>query len=62
MVLKLKTLPTVTFGSETCNLTNRQTRKIRTMQRANERVMFNITWNNKKTTMWVRKQVVCGIS
>ena len=46
-------LPTVTYGSETWNITKKQNRKLRTMQRARERVMLNITWKYKK---WMKKQ------
>ena len=35
-------LPTVTYGAETWNLTKRLTRKLRSMQRAHERIIFNI--------------------
>ena len=36
-------IPTVTYGSETWNLTNRQTLKLRSMQRAHERVMLGVS-------------------
>ena len=36
--------PTVTYGAETWNLTKKQTLKLRTMQRAHERIMLNIRW------------------
>ena len=42
-------LPTVTYGSKTCNLTKQQTLKLRTMQRAHERTRQNITWRDRKT-------------
>ena len=33
-------LPAVTYGSETWNLTKKQTLKLRTMQKAHERIMI----------------------
>ena len=42
-------LPTVIYGSETWNLTKQQTLKLRTMQRADERIRQNITWRDRKT-------------
>ena len=61
MVLKIKLynqciIPTVTYVSEIWNLTKRQSHKRRTIQRAHERVMLNITWKDKNTAMWIRKQ------
>ena len=49
-------LPTVTYGPETWNLTKRQTLKLRTMQRAHERTMLNITWRDRKTCQWIREK------
>ena len=49
-------LPTVTYGSETWNLTKQQTLKLRTMQRAHERIMLNITWQDHKTAQWIREK------
>ena len=49
-------LPTVTYGAETWNLTKGMTLKLRTMQRAHERIMLNITWRDRKTAEWIRKQ------
>ena len=49
-------LPTVTYGSETCYHRKKQNHKIRTIYRAHERVMLNITWKDKKTALWIRKQ------
>ena len=48
--------PTVTYGAETWNLTKKQALKLRTMQRAHERVMLNITWRDRKTAKWIREQ------
>jgi len=48
--------PTVTYGAETWNLTKKQTLKLRTMQRAHERIMLNITWRDHKTANWIREQ------
>ena len=49
-------IPTVTYGSETWNLTKIQTMKLRSMQRAHERIMLNITWGDHKTAEWIREQ------
>ena len=49
-------LPTVIYGSETCNLTKKQTLKLRTLQRAHERIMINITWRDRKTAQWIREK------
>ena len=49
-------LPTFTYGSDTWNLTKQQTLKLRTMQRAHERIMLNITWRDRKTTQWIREK------
>ena len=48
--------PTVTYGAETWNLTKKQALKLRTMQRAHERIMLNITWKDRKTAAWIREQ------
>jgi len=49
-------LPTVTYGAETWNLTKALTLKLRTMQRAHERIMLGITWQDRKTAKWIREQ------
>ena len=49
-------LPTVTYGAETWNLTKKLTTKLRTMQRAHERIMMGLTWRDKKTAIWIRSQ------
>ena len=49
-------IPKVTYGSETWNLTKIQTMKLRSMQRAHERIMLNITWRDHKTAEWIREQ------
>ena len=49
-------IPTVTYGSETWNLTKIPTMKLRSMQRAHERIMLNITWRDHKTAEWIREQ------
>ena len=49
-------IPTVTYGSETWNLTKIQTMKLRSTQRAHERIMLNITWRDHKTAEWIREQ------
>ena len=61
MMLKRKVynqliLPTVTYGSEKWNLTTKQSHKLRTMYRAHERLMLNITWKDKKTAKSIRNQ------
>jgi len=30
--------------------------KLRTMQRAHERIMLNITWRDRKTAKWIREK------
>ena len=47
-------LPTVSYGAETWNLTKKETLKLRTMQRAYERIMMNLTWRDRKTAQWIR--------
>ena len=48
---------TVTCGSETLNLTKQQTLKLRTLQRAHEWIMINITWWDRKTAkLWIREK------
>ena len=49
-------LPTVNYGSETWNLTKTLTLKLRTMQRAHERIMLGITWRDHKTAEWIREK------
>ena len=49
-------LPTVTYGAETWNLTRKEVIKLRTMQRAHERIMLNLTWRDRKTAEWIRIQ------
>ena len=41
---------------ETWNLTKIQTMKLRSMQRAHERIMLNIAWRDHKTAEWIREQ------
>ena len=48
-------LPTITYGAETWNLTKRQMLKLRSAQRAHERIMLNITWKGHKTAAWLRE-------
>ena len=65
MILKRKVydqciLPTVTYGAETWNLTKKLSLKLRTMQRAHERIMLGITWKDHKTTKWIREKT--GVS
>jgi len=49
-------LPTVTYGAETWNRTKKMALKLRTMQRAHERIMLNITWRDRKTAKWIREK------
>ena len=50
-------LPTVnSYRSETRNFMKQQTLKLRTMQRAHERIMLNITWRDRKTAQWIREK------
>ena len=49
-------LPTVTYGAETWNLTKKLSLKLRTMQRAQERIMLNLTWRDRKTAKWIRQK------
>ena len=49
-------IPTVTYGSETKNLTKIQRMTLRSMQRAHERITLNITWWDHKTAEWIREQ------
>jgi len=49
-------LPSVTYGVETWNLTRKEVIKVRTMQRAHERIMLKLTWCDRKTAEWIRIQ------
>ena len=49
-------LPTITYGAETWNLTKKQMLKLRSAQRAHERIMLNVTWKDHKTATWLREQ------
>jgi len=49
-------LLTVTYNAETWNLTKKMALKLRTMQRAHERIMLNITWRDRKTAKWIREK------
>jgi len=48
-------IPTMTYGAETWNLTQHLTFKLRTTQRAHERIMLGITWKDRKTAKWIRE-------
>ena len=48
--------PTITYGSETWNLNKAITLKIRSAQRAMERIMMGLTWEDRKTAKWIREQ------
>ena len=41
-------LPVVTYGVQTWNLSKKTLLKLRTMQRAHERIMLDITWKDRK--------------
>ena len=41
-------LPLITFGSETWNLTKTLTVKYKYTQRAHERIMMRLTWQDKQ--------------
>jgi len=49
-------LPTITYGAETWNLTKKLTIKLRSTQRAHERIMMGLTWKDRKTAKWIREQ------
>ena len=49
-------LPTITYGAETWNLTKRKMLKLRSAERAHERIMLNVTWKDHKTAAWLREQ------
>ena len=49
-------LPTVTYGAETWNRTKKLSLKLRTMQRAHERIMLHLTWRDRKTANWIRQK------
>ena len=49
-------LPTITYGAETWNSTNRQMLKVRLAQRAHERIILNVTWKDHETAAWLREQ------
>ena len=49
-------LPTVTYGVETWNFMKKEVIKVRTMQRAHERLVHNGTWCDRKTAEWIRLQ------
>jgi len=49
-------LPTFTYGAETWNLTKKLTQKLRTAQRAQERIMLDIKLKDRKTADWIREQ------
>ena len=48
--------PTMIYGCETWNLTRNHETKLRTAQRAMERIMLGITWKDKKSCEWIRGQ------
>ena len=50
-------LPTITYGAKTWNLPKRQMLKLRSGQRAHERIMLNVTWKDHKTAAWFREQI-----
>ncbi|XP_037779404.1 uncharacterized protein LOC119575943 [Penaeus monodon] len=48
--------PTVTYGSETWNLTKKQLLKLRSMQRAHKRIMLGVTWRDHIPSVQIREQ------
>ena len=49
-------LPTVSYGSETWNLTRKQTKKLSSMQRAQERIILNISLRDHITSDFIRSK------
>ena len=48
--------PIFTYGAETWNTTKHLARQLRTMQRAHERIMLNLTLKDRKTAIWIREK------
>ncbi|XP_037804863.1 uncharacterized protein LOC119599190 [Penaeus monodon] len=48
--------PTITYGSETRNLTKKQLLKLRSMQRAHKRIMLGVTWRDHIPSAQIREQ------
>ena len=49
-------LPAMTYGAETWTLTKQAQNKLAAAQTKMERSMLNITYKDRKTNLWVRKQ------
>lgn len=49
-------IPTITYGAETWNLTKKLTLKIRSTQRAHERIMLGYKLKDRKRASWIRQQ------
>ena len=49
-------LPAMTYGAETWTLTKQAQNKLAAAQTKMERSMLNITYKDRKTNIWVRKQ------
>ena len=47
---------TITYGSETWSLTKTLERKLLSNQRGKERIIFGITWSDRKRTSGIREQ------
>lgn len=49
-------LPTIVYGAETWNLTSSLAMKLRSMQRAHERLMLGVSLRDHKTAIWIREK------
>ena len=49
-------IPTISYGAETWNLTKKLTIKLRSAQRAHERIMLGYKLRDRKRASWIRKQ------
>ena len=49
-------LPSVVYGAETWNLSKNMERKLRSMQRAHERLMVGVSLRDHKTSEWIREK------
>ena len=49
-------IPTITYGCETWNLTKKLTLKLRSTQRAHERIMLGFKLKDRKRASWIREQ------
>ena len=49
-------IPIVTYGCETWNLTASQENKLQVAQRAMERKILGVTWQDRKSNSWLRER------